>query len=178
MSSETLPAPVSPGALGSVRRVKLRALARRSIDTADRASEILPKIVEEIERRLPDMDGKTLIGAGSLLERLTQHRALVAKQAKLGKHLAGQGTQNAQTIVNVQIRGDLPLAERLKLIQAEVAGIARIEPVVIETVLEAPAARPGVETDSGLTQPPENAATPPTDVPDDLAALWARATPE
>ncbi len=124
MSSE-LARPVKP-------RPELARMASRSIKTADQASLLLPKIVARLEALLKDKEFKPsvkeLTMLGSFVERLSQHRQQVAKEAGL---LADRLTrpEAPQTIVNVQIRADLPLDERIKLIEAEVNGTPRIEAV-------------------------------------------------
>ena len=130
-TSEAAPLLPAPAASEGERRLtrdrpKLRRLAQQAIRTADRASGLLPKVLDKIEDKLDEMSGKELVGAGSLLERLSAQRALVSKAAGLGKN-SGQGS-SPQTVVNVQIRADLPLEERIRLIQSEVNGVPTIMP--------------------------------------------------
>jgi hypothetical protein len=141
-----------------VQRPRLKRLAQQALRTADRASELLPKVLDRIEETVGDMKGKELIGAGSLLERLSAQRGLVAKAAGLSKF--AEGSSGPQTIVNINLRPELPLSERLRLIQQEVAGIPRVEAVLVvpepqslPEPLQAPVARP---------EPPDVPEVPPT----------------
>lgn len=115
-------------------RPRLKKLAREALLTADRASGLLPKVLDRIEERIPQMEDKQLVSAGHLLAGISQQRAQVAKAAGLLK--TGSSSQQVpQTIVNVSIRADLPLEERIKLIQAEVSGVPRIEPLDVTAAL-------------------------------------------
>lgn len=167
--SDTLPAvlvPVNTNTSVLVRKDKYKRLAKQAMRTADKASTLLPKIVDEIENRLnpkegqEGLDNKSLIAAGSLLERLSQHRANVARMAGLTKN--GTTEQKPSTIVNIQLYSELPIGERIKRIQAEVSGIPRIEPASFEAkspveALEGPPGGSTPRTDSTFT-PPEQIA--------------------
>lgn len=106
-------------------RPGVRELRKRAISTAKQASALLPKIVQRIEDRLEVMEDKQLVSAGHLLKGLAHHNDLVAEAAG---HLKNQLTsQKADTIVNVQINGDMPFEERMKIIQATVTNTPYIE---------------------------------------------------
>lgn len=136
--TELIPASEAPLSLAKERA---RRLSRNAMRSAYKASEMLPDVLERINGHLDQMSDKDLIVAGSFLERLAQHRALVAKVAQLGKHMNG-GAAPAPTAINVTIHAGLPLEERLKRIEAEVRGVPRIEAVVVETTPSQPQTLP------------------------------------
>lgn len=83
-------------------------------------------IVQEIYKPKVSVKEKTNIAA--FFAREAAQRQQVLKAAGLTKKAPGEGTSGPQTVVNIQLRPDLPLEERIRLIQAEVSGIPRITP--------------------------------------------------
>lgn len=131
MSSELVPSPTGTIIPGLRPKEKYRKLARNAIKTAFKASDLLPAVVDEIEARLSStdknrqLDNKSLIAAGSFLERLSAHRLSVAKAAGLAKY---NQPNSAPSSVTINMYGDLPIAERIKRIEAEVSNSPNIEP--------------------------------------------------
>lgn len=151
MSSELAPRPAAP-------RLKYKQLAQRAVRAADKASKYLAEQgVDALTERMSrsgseEMSNKDFIAGLSYLERISLQRAQVAKAAGLVKN--GAGSTGPQTVVNIQLRGDLPLEERLRLIQAEVSAIP-MTPAVLNLPVTPSETREAVSPVEGPGSDPE-----------------------
>jgi hypothetical protein len=140
------------------RDTHLRKLTRRAVRGADFASKLLVEGVddgesalEQLRARMGSMSDKDFLNSLNFLERVAMVRLAAAKAAGLGKHME---RNIAPTVVNQQINVNLPLEERIRLIQAQVQGIPLIQPPAAQ---EAPR--------STIEAPPDPTPTPAPERP-------------
>ena len=106
------------------------------------------------EYRKPRVSVKEKTNIASFFAREANSRAQVAKAAGLSKF--SDGAQAPQTVLNINIRADLPLEERIKLIQAEVSGVPLVLPQARTPEIVVKCAETGV-----ASSPPPEVAPPP-----------------
>ena len=115
------------------KKTRLKNMLSRSVKTAATMQRLLSEgddenasMVEHLWKTFndPDTSPKDKLLIATFFAREAHTKALTAQSLGIQKNAP---VQHAKSITNIQIRGDLPFEERIKLIQAEVSGVPLIQ---------------------------------------------------